>query len=200
MIDKSQLKILVVEDTDAFAESAKVAFERHELVFAKTLDEAKELAAKNKLDCIISDVNFPKIEGISPTDNTKEMLDLALSDNLPIAFVTRADHHGIVQKLEEGFVAVAALTPADVMSSLMFLTGKDSTDPPFVRLLGNKHTFKSCEKQPEIWAFALDTLRNITVKNQSVLNQTLKMIGRNGIRFKVRNGEPLLDIEKTNKN
>jgi len=76
--DKSSktYKILLIEDDEQNIQNALEAFKDHEVLVAKTLQEAEEILDKHYPDFIISDLNFPTKLGEQPTNQEENILKL----------------------------------------------------------------------------------------------------------------------------
>lgn len=164
---KSRLSILVIEDDPQYAGSAFVALSKHDVALASTLGEAKELLARGKFDFILSDVHVPAVAGEAPKAIVSEIASICYSSGIPACFVTKADHHGLLDLGDEGYVTLKAITTDHVATAILEASryGGAKSEKEFFRALGGQsENIRSSDKTPEIWAKALDMARNAALK------------------------------------
>jgi two-component system, response regulator YesN len=60
------VKILYIEDDDAFSSLAKVIFmkTKHDFVVCPNIEDAKQILDEEKIDLVILDMNFPHLSGV----------------------------------------------------------------------------------------------------------------------------------------
>ncbi|MCX8198281.1 MAG: response regulator [Candidatus Micrarchaeota archaeon] len=94
--------VLLIEDNPEYARNALDALKEkgYEATLATTRQEAFRHMRTGKYDFVLSDLNFPTMSGREPTDQTNFLLSNCLLFKLPLAVVTKGDHHGV----EEGMV------------------------------------------------------------------------------------------------
>jgi CheY-like chemotaxis protein len=190
---KSRLTILVVEDNHEFGLNALAALPGHDIFLATNLEEAVASLARFKPDFVISDVHFPAELGGKPAENIVPLMHAALEANVPICFVTQADHHGLTER-DEGFIAIKPVTISGLTQTLMELTrpNQDTLKAFHTVKSDNSATLKACEKTPEIWARALDMLRNACAKASPLELAIRKVRETVGVRVGVEKGLPIL--------
>ncbi|HLD17621.1 MAG TPA: hypothetical protein VJB99_00920 [Patescibacteria group bacterium] len=92
------MKVLVVEDQEAFASVARKYAERDlkcEVVFVSTKAEAEEVLQGGEIGGVILDVFFPATEGGEPDWHNAIILALLLKEKgIPTVFCTSGNHHG----------------------------------------------------------------------------------------------------------
>jgi len=116
----SRLRVLVIEDTPAFAAEA-LKLPNCEVKTAATLAQALEAMDGFKPDIVLSDVHFPTREGEAPKAQTREVIDACLWHALPFAFVTRVGgaHTNLQERGEGNRIAILAMTPGQAMNTLI---------------------------------------------------------------------------------
>jgi CheY-like chemotaxis protein len=190
----SRPSILVVDDNRTFAEMAKNGLKEYDVFMAYTLEEAVCIAEIRKFDFILSDVMFPTEKGFEDTDNSKAMLQIALKKMVPIAFVTRGDHHGMITGLidtEQSQIAIKCLSLRDIHNSLVILSHLGQKKPDFNCIAASYSKVMHAEaKDQSIWSCALINLQNVSA-NETPISASMKkvreVLGGN-IGFEMRQG------------
>ncbi len=191
--DKNRLTLLVIEDNLEFAKSAHEAFSgAHEIIFASELVSALTIIRSRKVDFIISDVHFPYREGEKPKENIRELLFDAMERTIPICFVTQADHHGLTELNEEGYVAIRALNMDDLAESLFGITRERNREKKLFSQLTsmNSKTLNANSKTPEIWSRALGMLRNACAQPSKSVARAIGKVRGLGLTVTAKNGMP----------
>lgn len=192
---KSRLSVLVIEDNAEFAGNAMRALAEGTLIlgFAKTLEEAKELIKANKYDAILSDVHFPVKDGEEPSANVREVLFMCLDTGTPVCFVTRADHHGMLDLGDEGYVSLKATTQGRVLQTQLKMSrkGGDASEAGIFRSLETTESenVRSGSKTQEIWSRALSMALNARTKPTSI-GMAMRKVGEIGLGVVADNGMP----------
>ncbi len=193
---KSRLRILVVEDNPAFMENAlrAIAGKGHDALPATNLEEVLHLGRLN-LDFILSDVHFPDERGGKPVENIVPLMHAALEANVPICFVTQADHHGLTES-NEGYISIKPLTIGNLFETLAELTGPkaDQAKKAFLSVKStNPMNIKANAKTPEIWARAIDGLRNACAQAPGPVELVARAVTKDsGLVVGVEKGLPVL--------
>jgi CheY-like chemotaxis protein len=201
---KSRLSILVIEDTPEYAANALEELrdkQGHSVTVATTLEEVADAIKDGKFDFILSDVHFPKKEGMEPEANVSDILELSYHLDVPVCFVTRADHHGLLDKVDEGYISIRAVTLGDIMQTKLDLSRTGGVLPEKELFRKMKFTggqsIKEDTKTSEIWERALTIARNSTAQSDPVGNSIRKVRGTiPGIDFKAEKGVPRITIRK----
>jgi len=192
---KSRLTLLVVEDNPQFAANVLEGLKGHDVMLATTLEDALASLAKKKPDFIVSDVYFPGKSGDEPKENITPLMHAALESGTPICFVTKADHHGLTEK-DEGFIAIVPLTLGETVISLMEIN-RSKDEKAFRSLKSSKpERIKSDAKTPDIWARALESLRNACETCTSPVNKALNAVRSVGLEVGVEKGLPIVRPQK----
>lgn len=171
--DLSRPFVLVIEDNPEFLQNAVEGLKEFCTVMtAQTLDEAREIMRQGAVRILLSDVHFPASKGEEPEANVSAVLELAWEHDVPVCFVTRADHHGHLDQGDEGFVSLKALELGDIGATRMKVAREKRQGYPVVgeaRLFGCLHS--ECKKRifaegkdAEVWREALQLARNAVAK------------------------------------
>ncbi len=190
--EKSRLTVLVIEDNKEFAANALNALKGNVVFLATTLVEASELAKDIKFDIILSDVHVPEREGMEPEAIVTAITDICLATGTTVCFVTKADHHGILELGDEGYVSLRATTQGRALMAKMKSSRKgDSTEAELFRNLGNTESenIKSGSKTQEIWSRALVMAMNAQAKSTPV-GRAIRQVGKIGLGVINDNGVP----------
>lgn len=166
--EKSRPKVLVIEDNPEFLGNALTALRDFEAVPAMDLEQARRAIATASPDYILSDVHFPDKAGDEPRANVKAILEEAYDRGIPVCFVTKADHHGLLDLGDEGHVSLKAVTLGDIASTRMEI-GRSGEEPDERQLFRKmkateSRNLRASEKTIEVWSTALDILRNAATK------------------------------------
>jgi CheY-like chemotaxis protein len=194
---KSKYTILVVEDNHDFAlDALKAVSEKgHYPILATNLEEAIPAVGRLKPDFILSDVHFPTELGGEPVENITLLMQTALEANVPICFVTRADHHGLTER-DEGYVSIKPLTMSDLMQTLMTLTqpNADKTKKAFSSVQSTDPlAMKADAKTPEIWGMAFERLLNACAQKPRPIELAIRAVSATvGVTVGVENGLPVV--------
>jgi len=189
--EKSRPKILIIEDNPEFAANAKKALEGNLIFLTTTLREAKELAKDIEFDFILSDVHVPVREGQEPTAIVSEVMRICTRSGMPVCFVTKADHHGILDLGDEGYVSLRATTQGRVLTTRMKLAGNGQSEADLFRNLNTAESrnIKSGSKTPDIWRMALAMAENAGAKPTPV-GRAIRQVGKIGLDVTVEKGMP----------
>jgi len=193
--DQNRLTVLVVDDNSEFVVNAQQALYRsHNVIAAEDLNGASSVIRSTRVDLILSDVHFPSKPGEEPKENIRELLFDAMERNIPICFVTQADHHGLTELDEEGFVAIRALNVDDLAQSLFGITQERNREKPLFSQLktANSKTLNARSKTPEIWATALDMLRNACAQPKRPVAKAIDQVRGLGVSVTAKGGMPQL--------
>jgi DNA-binding response OmpR family regulator len=193
---KSKLDILVIEDNGDYGANALVGLSEHNVTVAANLESALLLMSQEKFDYILSDVNFPSKEGEVPKENIEKVMREALESSVPVCFVTKADHHGLLELGDEGYITIKALTLGKLATSL----GNMSDGYNFRKVGSEKsENIKAGEKTPEIWRKALSMLQTAVAVSKSSVDLAIRQVAAvTGLSFKVKPGGklPLITVPK----
>ena len=199
-------RVLVIEDTPAFAESA-LALENCKITVAGSLKAAIKLMRGQQFDMVLSDLNFPSAEGGAPKRQDIAIAVHCLWNNLPVAIVTRGDP-GTEQHIRSTFLNIHTFTPDDLVHCLAEhgfvnrykILHKEATvkfdilqpghDVYFSKLanictIRREKLMGKAEKTPEIWKQALGMLA-ISIAERQSKDQTFEKSGKEGKRVFVR--------------
>ncbi|MCP4646549.1 MAG: hypothetical protein GY852_02290 [bacterium] len=191
--DKIRLTLLVIEDNPEFAANAQQAFFRsHNIILASDLSGAFSMIRSMKIDMILSDVHFPSEPGGKPKENIRELLFDTMERGIPICFVTQADHHGLTELNEEGYVAIRALNMDDLAQSLFAITKHRNREKNLFSQLktANSKTITSDSKTSEIWMRALDMLRNACAQPKRPVAKAIDQVRGLGLSVTAKKGMP----------
>ncbi len=191
--DQNRLTVLVVEDNPEFARNAQEAlFRSQTVIVASELSGALSMIRSTKIDLILSDVRFPSKPKEEPKENIRELLFDAMERTIPICFVTQADHHGLTELNESGYVAIRALNMDDLAQSLFEITRKRNREKKLFSQLktGNSKTITSDSKTPEIWSSALDMLRNACAQPNRPVAKAIEQVCGLGLSVTAKKGMP----------
>ncbi len=189
--EKSRLSILLIEDNAGFAANAEVALKGHDVTWAPSLHEAMNKIFRGKFDVIISDVHVPVHEGKEPVAIVSEVLAMCLGSGSPVCFVTRADHHGMLDLGDEGYVSLKATTRGRVLQTHMETAKARPSNTELFRKLKTTESenIKSGTKTPEIWGRALEMARNAMAK-PTAIGRAARQVGKLGLDVRIENGMP----------
>lgn len=170
--ENSRLSILVIEDNPEYGRNALQGLKGHNVVLAASLHAALDILVEmgNRrplFDCIISDVHVPVDEGEEPRSLVSVLLNLAYGNEVPVCFVTRADHHGMLDLGDEGYVSLVAMDFSAISQSLLEKGRKEGmSEQELFRSLKSsaRENLKTSSKSPEIWARALQMLQNCSAR------------------------------------
>jgi CheY-like chemotaxis protein len=182
--EKSTLTILVIEDNPKFAENAMEGLRGHAIVAVNTLEMAKELAKDIKFDVILSDVHVPRKDGEEPAAIVSEVLEICRNTGAPVCFVTMADHHGLLDLGDEGYVSLKATTQGRILQSEMENWANDAgnSEAEIFRSLktASGENLRAGSKTPEIWSRALSMALNAMTKPTAIGN-AMRKVGELGL-------------------
>ncbi|MCX6774192.1 MAG: hypothetical protein NTY68_04330 [Candidatus Micrarchaeota archaeon] len=197
--------VLVVEDNMTFAEMARNGLKgEYSVSIAHTLWEAIDLIGSKKFDFILSDVMFPAKKGYYDTDNSMAMLQIALNKAVPIAFVTRGDHHGMITGLiesEKPQISIKCLSLGDIHNSLVNMGHNHQKKPDFNCITASHSKVMNAENKDQvIWSYALINLKNISAKSSPISASMKKVKGilGEGIGFEMKSGAIRLTDSRIN--
>ena len=178
--EKSRLSILVIEDSPEFGKNALEALKGHDARLATNLKEALDaLASGTKFDFILSDAHVPLREGEQPVAIILGMLETCFEKDIPVCFVTKADHHGLIDIADEGYVSLRAVTLGEASEALMTLSNSKeeaSAKKVFSTIKpAASANVKTDSKTPELWAKALDMVRNAATKSSPIAGAIRKV-------------------------
>jgi CheY-like chemotaxis protein len=190
------LDILVIEDNQDYGVNALTELAGHNVTLAANLESALLLLSQEKFDYILSDVNFPSKDGEEPRENIEAVMREALESNTPVCIVTKADHHGLLELGDEGYITIKALTLGKLAMSL----GEMSDGYNFKKVNAEKsENIKAGEKTPEIWRKALSMLQTAVAGSKFCVDLSIRQVaGLTGMSFKVKPGGklPLITVPK----
>lgn len=166
---KSRLSVLVIEDSPEFGKNALAALKAHDVKLATTLKEAQGMLASGaRFDFILSDAHVPLEAGKEPVAIVSEMLRVCYASDIPMCFVTKADHHGLIDRADEGYVSLRVVTLDEAAKAFMELSRKEgevSEKRAFSAIASEAaRSVKSDSKTPDLWAKALEMARNAATK------------------------------------
>ena len=83
-------KVLVIDDDALVLKSVRNLLTRkgHEVILAKTGDEAESGLRQNEIDLIISDIRMPGRDGITVVTSLKKICEEELKKEIPFLFMT----------------------------------------------------------------------------------------------------------------
>jgi len=170
---KSRLSVLVIEDSPEFGRNALEALKGHDVRLATTLNGALDaLASGTKFDFMLSDAHVPLRDGEQPVAIILGMLETCFEKDIPVCFVTKADHHGLIDLADEGYVSLRAVTLGEASDALMSLSRskEEATAKKVFSTIkpAAADNVKTDSKTPELWAKALEMVRNAATKPTSV--------------------------------
>ena len=197
--EKSRLSVLVIEDNEHFGGNAGLVCQRDSRVRCFSvigdLQRAKEIfglkmKSKAPFDVILSDVHVPEREGEEPRPIISEILDICRSSGTPVCFVTRADHHGMLELGDEGFVSLKATTQGRALKTQMELGEKADAAELFRKLKTTEsRIIRSDGKGAEVWEAALQMAMNARAK-PTPLGMAVRKVGKLGLEVTSHNGMP----------
>jgi CheY-like chemotaxis protein len=192
---KSRLSILVIEDNTDYATNAVEALtqEGHKVVTHSTLEQALHALKGERFDYILSDVHIPENEGSEPTAHVSAILDIAYKTDTSVCFVTKADHHGLLDLRDEGYIALKAVTLGDIALTMTEISRSEKklTEAELFRKMKvtESKNIKACSKTPDIWKTALEMARDAVTKLNPVgaaIRKVRKTIP--GVDFEAKKG------------
>ncbi len=195
---KSRLSILVVEDNAEFSKNAvEGLLKENNLSLVGTLEDAMELCfeagqgRRAKFDFILSDAHVPVKHGSEPVPVVSEIVHLAYGSSIPLCFVTRADHHGLIDEDHGDHITLKAAGSGDIAVSLLKISAvKEPSQKEVFRLLeGANESVKSDSKSPEIWGKALQMLQNRSTRS-SPLGIAINKMRETGVDVRFEDGMP----------
>lgn len=159
--ESSRLSILLVEGDPLSAKDAIEALRGHEVVLAKTLDEVLDLSLqvglnqRRRFDYILSSVHMPESEGKEQQAMASAILSIAMGEDTPVCFVTRAKDE----------ISIVALDQ-DAVSEAVF--GNDHSGDVQNLKPSDRKSVKGGKKTGEVWMQALQMLQNCSARPVSV--------------------------------
>ena len=191
--EKSRLSILVIEDNPEFGRNAMEALKGHDVTLVTTLHEALDTTINRKFDFILSDVHFPIKSGRDSEAIVREVLNMGFKSDTPVCFVTKADHHGLVEMGDEGYVSLRAATVGMIASTFIETSRskEEITEADLFRKMkvSKSENVKADSKTPEIWSRALEMLRNVSA-NPCSLTRAIKKVRGIGVDVEIKDGMP----------
>jgi len=165
----SRPSVLVVENNPEFARMANEGLGQScNIAIAHTLEDVADVMATRKFDFILSGVMFPVGIGHPESNNTRAMLEMALKNLVPIAFITGWGRNCRMEgsvKEEMPFMAIAYLTADDAYNSLVLLKYKGSGKNDFDILKASRRELVNSETKDEImWSCTLANLKTISLR------------------------------------
>jgi hypothetical protein len=210
-------RVLVIEDTPSFAENA-LALENCDVTIALSMKMAALYLKRKEFDLVLSDLNFPTRAGGKPRRQDLAIAVHCLWNNLPVAIVTRGDHHGTPHHQGgypgEHYLFIHTFTPDDLVHCLSehgfvnrynqlhnIQTAKFNILSPGhgVYLTMDDCTMRKAElhdqpaKDTAVWKRALDLLDSSILSRQAK-NRTFEQSGKEGKRVFVRQAGKYIGI------
>jgi CheY-like chemotaxis protein len=200
MEGKSRPVVLVIEDNPVFLGNAVAALKECEVVPVMDLEQAMRALKSMEIDFILSDVHYPESKGKEPTAQVGAILEVAYGKDIPLCFVTKADHHGLLDLGDEGYVSLRAVTLGDIADTMREASSSNEE-------LDGKQLFKKMkssesknlrtgDKTPEVWRRALEMVRNASTK-PNPLGGAISQVRRTiGVDVEFKGGMPRLVLPK----
>jgi len=192
---KSRFSILVLEDNPEYGKNALAALKEHDAKLVTTLNGAKEALKAGKFDFILSDVHVPINSGSEPTPVVSEMLQVCFSTSIPVCFVTKADHHGLLEKMDEGYISIKAVTLGEAATTFMEFSSseKKKSEPEIFREMKSaaSQNARTESKTPEVWLKALEIIRNASSKPNPTAG-AIRKVRSLGMDVEIRGGQPVV--------
>lgn len=192
---KSRLTILVVEDNEEYGLNALSACSGHDVLYATNLEEAFPAIGRLKPDFVLSTVLFPFERGGAPVENIVPLMEIAFEANVPICFVTQADHHGTPGS-NEGVILIKPLTINNLAETLEELAshGAGKATNAFASVKSTNPMFLWADaKTCEIWAKAFQLLRDACEARPRPVEFAARAVrGVPGLSVGVERGLPVL--------
>jgi CheY-like chemotaxis protein len=198
--DKSKPVVLVIEDNPVFLGNAVAALKTCKVIPVMDLEQALRALESIDIDFILSDVHFPEAQGQEPKANVAAIIEKAYEKDIPLCFVTKADHHGLLDLGDEGYVSLKAITLGDIAHTRMELAkpGEVLDDKGLFRKIkaSESKNLRTGDKTPEVWNKALEILRNASTKSNP-LGGAIKQVRRTiGLDVTFKDGMPRLALPK----
>jgi len=180
--EKSKFSILVIEDNPEFGKNALEALKGLDVTLVVTLEDAMDSCMRGKFDFILSDAHVPVREREEPTPIISEVMAMCYGKGIPICFVTKADHHGLLHLGDEGIIALKATTPDRVGLTELELFRSGNHNPSeasrFFKLeTSGSENIRSDSKTPAIWSRALEMVKDALTKPTPVGGAIKKVRG-----------------------
>jgi DNA-binding response OmpR family regulator len=195
MDERSRPMVLVIEDNPVFLGNAVAALRDYEVIPVMDLEQAVRALRTMDIGIVLSDVHFPRSQGKAPEANVGAILEEAYRRGVPVCFVTRADHHGLLELGDEGYISLKALALGDMAATMMEVSRSagELDDKQLFRKMkasGSK-SVRAGEKSLAIWTQALDMARNAATK-PNPLGGVIRQIRRTlaGADVSFENGAP----------
>jgi CheY-like chemotaxis protein len=190
---KSKPLVLVIEDDPVFLGNAVAALKECEVVPVMDLEQAKRALKDMEFDYILSDVHYPESKGKEPEPHVKAILEAAYAKGITVCFVTKADHHGLLDLGDEGFISLRAASFGDIASTFMELskTGESVSEGEMFRKMkaSLSENVKTGSKTPDLWRKALDMAMNAATKIHPI-GAAIKKVRGIGLDVSMRLGMP----------
>lgn len=168
MEKRSRPLVLVIEDNPVFLGNAVAALRDYEVVPAMDLGQALRALRTMEIEIILSDVHFPESQGGAPKAHAGAIFEEAYARGIPVCFVTRADHHGMLELGDEGYISLKALALGDMAATKMELSRKaeEPDERQLFRALkpSQSKNIKAGDKSADIWSMALEMARSAALK------------------------------------
>ena len=166
---KKQFNILYVEDDVLFTPKIKYILEKSfkSVLIASNGEEALELFKINKIDLIISDINMPKMDGLTFLKKLRE-----LHNDIPFIFLTARQEANTIIDAIQFDISNYILKPIDLKNFLSIV---------------DKSVKKSYKKYIEI-----EKKYIIEIDTEFFLNQKTKTLSKNNLPIKLTKKELLL--------
>lgn len=166
---KKQLNILYVEDDVLFTPKIKYILEKSfkSVLIASNGEEALELFKINKIDLIISDINMPKMDGLTFLKKLRE-----LHNDIPFIFLTARQEANTIIDAIQFDISNYILKPIDLKNFLSIV---------------DKSVKKSYKKYIEI-----EKKYIIEIDTEFFWNQKTKTLSKNNLPIKLTKKELLL--------
>ena len=166
---KKQFNILYVEDDVLFTPKIKYILEKSfkSVLIASNGEEALELFKINKIDLIISDINMPKMDGLTFLKKLRE-----LHNDIPFIFLTARQEANTIIDAIQFDISNYILKPIDLKNFLSIV---------------DKSVKKSYKKYIEI-----EKKYIIEIDTEFFWNQKTKTLSKNNLPIKLTKKELLL--------
>ena len=166
---KKQFNILYVEDDVLFTPKIKYILEKSfkSVLIASNGEEALELFKINKIDLIISDINMPKMDGLTFLKKLRE-----LHNDIPFIFLTARQEANTIIDAIQFDISNYILKPIDLKNFLFIV---------------DKSVKKSYKKYIEI-----EKKYIIEIDTEFFWNQKTKTLSKNNLPIKLTKKELLL--------
>ena len=166
---KKQFNILYVEDDVLFTPKIKYILEKSfkSVLIASNGEEALELFKINKIDLIISDINMPKMDGLTFLKKLRE-----LHNDIPFIFLTARQEANTIIDAIQFDISNYILKPIDLKNFLFIV---------------DKSVKKSYKKY-----FEIEKKYIIEIDTEFFWNQKTKTLSKNNLPIKLTKKELLL--------